>query len=150
MKTSTSKIAEISVSYYPNISKKVGITNANDAFQELKEFFPPETIALQEKFIAMYLNRANKILGVYHLSKGGISGTIADVRLILGVALKTASTSIILCHNHPSGNLQPSTADKMLTKKIKEACLFLDITLIDHIIISSDYNYLSFADEGLL
>ena len=84
------------------------------------------------------------------VSKGGITGTIADPRLILATALKTAATGIVLCHNHPSGNLQASTADIEITKKIQSACNFLDIKLLDHIIISPSGTYLSFADESLL
>jgi DNA repair protein RadC len=97
----------------------------------------------------MYLNRANHLLGVYKASIGGISGTVADVRLILGVALKAASTSIILAHNHPSGNLKPSTQDETLTHKILEGGKLLEIRLIDHLIINSQAFY-SFADEGVL
>ena len=85
----------------------------------------------------------------YQLSKGGIKGTIADVRLILSVALKTLATGLILVHNHPSGNLKPSEADKHITSKIRQAAKLLDIELIDHIIISSE-GYYSFMDEGVL
>jgi DNA repair protein RadC len=83
------------------------------------------------------------------LSKGGIIGTIADVRLILSVALKTLATGLILAHNHPSGNLKPSEADKQITIKIRQAAKLLDIELLDHIIISSE-GYCSFMDEGIL
>ena len=148
MKQITERVAEIKVSYQPTISKKPVIKTSLDAYNELKDFFPTETIALQERFVTMYLNRANRVLGIYELSTGGITGTVADIRLILGVALKTASCSIVLCHNHPSGNLNPSTADKMLTQKIKEACSFLDISVMDHIILNPDGEYASFADEG--
>ena len=144
------KVAEIEVSYRPAISRKPTIAAALDAYNELLPFFPVETIALQERFVAMYLNRANKVLGVYPISLGGMTGTVADVRLILSVALKIAATGIILAHNHPSGNLNPSTADKMLTQKIKEACSFLDISVMDHIILNLDGEYASFADGGIL
>jgi DNA repair protein RadC len=97
----------------------------------------------------MYLNRANKVLGVYMMSKGGVSGTVADPRLILAVALKTAACNIVLCHNHPSGNLKPSRQDEELTSKIKEAGRYMDIKVMDHLIIGEDYYY-SFADEGML
>ena len=80
----------------------------------------------------------------------GITGTVADPKLILGVALKSAATGIILAHNHPSGNLQPSTADLEITKKIESACKFLDIKLLDHIIISPTGQFYSFIDEGVL
>lgn len=88
------------------------------------------------------------MLGVYPLSTGGITGTMVDIRLILSVALKEAATGIILAHNHPSGNLQPSSADRDLTAKIKDACKYFDISLLDHLIIAPDRKYYSFADEG--
>ena len=148
MKQTKERVAEIQVSYRPAISNKPVIMSALDAFVEMVEFFPSETIALQEKFVVMYLNRCNRVLGVYPLSTGGITGTMVDIRLILSVALKVAATGIILAHNHPSGNLQPSSADKMLTQKIKEACSFLDISVMDHIILNPKGEYASFADEG--
>ena len=98
----------------------------------------------------MYLNRANKVLGVYVASTGGMTGTVADIRLILGVALKTASTGIMLCHNHPSRYLKPSQTDISLTEKIKEAGKVMDIKLIDHLIITAGDNYFSFMDDGYL
>jgi DNA repair protein RadC len=87
------------------------------------------------------------VIGSYQLSKGGITGTIADVRLILSVALKTLASGLILAHNHPSGNLKPSEADKHITSKIRQAAKLLDIELLDHIIISSE-GYYSFMDDG--
>ncbi len=84
------------------------------------------------------------------MSKGGIAGTVADSKLILGVALKSAASGIIVAHNHPSGNLQPSVQDKELTWKIQEAFKLLDITLLDHLIVVPEDAYLSFAYEGLL
>ncbi len=103
----------------------------------------------QELFVVLFLNRANKIKHTEVVSKGGITGTVADPRIILKKALLEDAVSIILCHNHPSGNLKPSKADENITFKIKEAALYFDITVIDHIIVSSE-GYFSFADEGLL
>ena len=97
----------------------------------------------------MYMNRNNRVLGVYPLSEGGLTGTVADIRLILGIALKVAATGIILCHNHPSGNLKPSQADIQLTQRVREAGKLLDIPLIDHLIISPVCEFMSFSDEGL-
>jgi len=102
-----------------------------------------------EVFAVVFLNRANKINHFEIISKGGITGTVADPRIILKKALEEDATSIVLCHNHPSGNLQPSRADEELTKKIKEAANYLDIKVIDHIIVSEEGFY-SFADEGIL
>jgi DNA repair protein RadC len=102
-----------------------------------------------EVFAVLFLNRANKINHFEIISEGGITGTVADPRVILKKALEEDAVNIILCHNHPSGSLKPSRADQELTKKIKEAARFLDIAVMDHIIVS-DAGYYSFADEGLL
>jgi len=145
------QVAEITVSYKPAVSRMPLVTRSQDAYNELRDFFPDELIHLQEQFVVMYLNRANRIIGIYRHSVGGITGTVADPRLILGTALKVAATAIILAHNHPSGNLRPSRADELMTAKIKEACKCMDINLSDHIILSSiDGQYFSFADEGLI
>ncbi|MEO6000007.1 MAG: DNA repair protein RadC [Chitinophagaceae bacterium] len=103
----------------------------------------------KEVFAVIFLNRANKINHFEIVSEGGISGTVADPRIILKKALEENAVSLILCHNHPSGNLRPSRADEELTAKIKEAARFLDIRVIDHVIVS-DEGYFSFADEGIL
>ena len=95
------------------------------------------------------LNRQNQILGYHQLSKGGMTGAVVDVRVIFQVALKASCTSIILSHNHPSGNLDVSDADRKITNQIKQAGVILDIPLLDHLIMTTD-SYLSMADEGLL
>lgn len=102
-----------------------------------------------EAFAVLYLNRANKIIHFEMISKGGITGTIADPRIILKIALEHGATSIIISHNHPSGNLQPSKADEEITHKIREAAKLIDVVLLDHIIISEE-GYYSFMDEGKL
>jgi DNA repair protein RadC len=102
-----------------------------------------------EVFAVLFLNRANKINHFEIISEGGITGTVADPRIILRKALEEDAVNIILCHNHPSGSLKPSRADEELTRKIKGAAMLLDISVIDHIIVSED-GYYSFADEGLL
>ncbi|MDZ4794155.1 MAG: DNA repair protein RadC [Bacteroidota bacterium] len=102
-----------------------------------------------EVFAVLFLNRANKINHFEIVSEGGITGTVADPRIILRKALEQDAVNIILCHNHPSGSLKPSRADEQLTSKIKEAARYLDIAVIDHLIVSED-GYYSFADEGLL
>jgi len=102
-----------------------------------------------EVFAVLFLNRANRIRHFEIISSGGMTGTVADPRIILKKALEEEAVSIILCHNHPSGNLKPSRADEELTKKIQQATKFFDIMLLDHIIVSTD-GYFSFADEGLI
>ena len=102
-----------------------------------------------EVFAVLFLNRANRIRHFEIISSGGMTGTVADPRIILKKALEEEAVSIILCHNNPSGNLKPSRADEELTKKIHQATKFFDILLLDHIIVSTD-GYFSFADEGLI
>ncbi len=102
-----------------------------------------------EVFAVLFLNKANKINHFEIISRGGLTGTVADPRVILKIALEQGATSIILTHNHPSGNLRPSRADEELTQKIKIAARYLDILVMDHVIVSED-GYFSFADSGLL
>jgi DNA repair protein RadC len=102
-----------------------------------------------EVFAVLFLNRSNKINHFQIISEGGITGTVADPRIILKKALEEDAVSLILCHNHPSGSLKPSRADEELTLKIKEAAKYFDIKVLDHLIVSDD-GYYSFADEGLL
>lgn len=102
-----------------------------------------------EEFWILLLNRYNKIIDTLKISQGGISGTVIDVRIIMRYAIEKNASSIILCHNHPSGNTTPSKNDKQITEKIKSAGEFLEIKVLDHIIVT-DINYYSFADEGLI
>lgn len=125
---------------------KVQISSSRDVAHFLKANFQYHQ---REVFAVLFLNRANKIIHFEVVSEGGITGTVADPRIILKKAIEHQSTGIILCHNHPSGNLKPSTADEMLTKKIKMAASFIDILVTDHIIVSEE-GYFSFADEGMI
>jgi len=102
-----------------------------------------------EEFWLLMLNRANRVLGRFKVSQGGLSGTVIDTRIILKKALDNLASSIIVCHNHPSGNKQPSDADLKITEKLKKAAEMLEIKLLDHVIIA-DKSYFSFADEGLI
>lgn len=103
----------------------------------------------KEVFVVVFLNRGNTIIHQELISEGGLTGTVADPRVILKKALEHNATAIILCHNHPSGNLRPSHADELITQKIKQAASLLDILLMDHIIVGNE-GYFSFADEGML
>lgn len=143
------EVAEIKISYSTANTPKIKITSVNKAFEVLLSLWDLDTIELQEEFKVLLLNRANEVLGIYPLSKGGITGTVVDTRLIFAVALKCNATGILLCHNHPSGNLKPSDADITLTRNIKKCADFLDITLIDHLIITKNGFY-SFSNEGKL
>jgi len=133
----------------PQSIPQIAEINVSDAFDVFKTFFSEDTIALQEQFMVMFLNQANDVIGIYPASKGGISGTVVDVRIIQGIALKSAAEGIVLAHNHPSGNLAPSNADISLTAKLKASASLMDINVLDHLIIAGNKDfYYSFADEG--
>ena len=149
MNNLSTRLAEIEISYKPKRVNHPIIKSSSDTYNYIAKFFPLETISLQEKFVVGYLNTANRIIGVYEMSKGGITNTIVDLRLLLAVALKTASTGIILAHNHPSGNFKPSNSDREITERVKEACKLFDIKLLDHLILSPNDSYFSFVDEGI-
>jgi len=102
-----------------------------------------------EEFYIIFLNRQNKVICSKKISQGGITGTVIDVRLVLKLALEKHATSLIFCHNHPSGNLDPSDADKKITRQLKEAAALMEIPVIDHLIVTQS-GYFSFADEGIL
>lgn len=146
----TSNLREIEV-YYKNkvrISDMEKVAGSRDVFDVLQRVWSPK-IDHVEEFLVLCLNRANRVLGWAKISQGGLSGTVADPKVIFQVALKSNACSLILAHNHPSGNLQPSEADIHLTRKLKEAGTLLDLPVLDHLIVSSEGFY-SFADEGLL
>lgn len=145
------QVAEIQLSYRSNVkpSLRPRITCSKDAFEVLKESWDDSKMELVEHFKVLLTNRANKVLGILEISTGGITGTVADPRLIFVAALKAGSIGIILAHNHPSGNLKPSQADIELTRKIKEGGKLLEIQLLDHIILTTE-GYFSFSDEGLI
>lgn len=126
--------------------QKPSLKSSNDVYQLLR---PTMGDLPHEEFWVVMLSRANKLITRYNVSKGGLTGTVIDVRLILKKALECNAASMIISHNHPSGNLQPSDADINVTKKIKNAAQIMDIPLLDHIIVT-DNGYFSFADEGLL
>jgi DNA repair protein RadC len=128
------------------VFEKKKITGSHDAAQ----FFMPLLGDLQhEEFWILLLNRGNKIIDSFMISQGGIAGTVIDVRLILKKAIEQLASSLILCHNHPSGNTQASDADLQITHKIKQGAQLMDIAVLDHIIIGHN-KYLSLADEGML
>jgi len=145
-------VHEITVKYDPPKRAKNYqiIKSSKDAYACAVQFFPENIIQLQEHFAVLYLNRANKVIGGYKISIGGITSTVVDIRLILSVALKTLATGLILVHNHPSGNLKPSKSDEEITIRVKEAAKLMDIQVLDHIILVSGGEYYSFADEGLV
>jgi len=143
-------IAEIKVSYSEKImmSEAVQIKSSQDAFKVFWDTWDHSQIGYCEHFKIILANRANRVKGVITISQGGVSGTMVDSKMIFAAALKCCACSIFLAHNHPSGGLTPSEADKSLTRKLKEAGKLLDITVLDHLILSPEERYVSFADEG--
>ncbi len=145
-------VAEIELTYKSKVkaSDLATIKCSADAFKIFMEFWDKNKIELVEQFNVMFLNRANKVLGIYQLSSGGLTGTVADPRLLFIAGLKIGASNCIIAHNHPSCNTKPSSADTELTKKIKEGGKILDIQLLDHLIITAEQEYKSMADEGLM
>jgi len=118
--------------------------------KDVADIFQPLLSDLaHEEFWILFLNRSNRVINRMKLSQGGISGTVTDVRMVMKKAIEYLASGIIVCHNHPSGNLSPSESDVKITQKIKEAGNIMDIQLLDHLIIS-DRDYYSFADNGLV
>lgn len=126
--------------------KQEKITSSASAFELLQPILGDLP---HEEFWIIYMNNSNKVIQKSQLSKGGITGTLVDVRLVLKTALEVGATGLLLAHNHPSGTLKPSTADKQITEKLKIAALSLDIKVLDHLIIT-ETTYFSFADEGIM
>ena len=145
------QVAEVELIYKTKVkaSERPFIKTSKDGYDLLLKTWDENKIDFVEQFKVLFLNRANRVLGIYEVSSGGITGTVADPRLIFVAALRANACSIMISHNHPSGNLKPSLPDEQLTQKIKQAGMFLDITLLDHIIVTTE-GYYSFADEGLL
>ena len=124
----------------------VKIGNSQDIYQQMYQHLADLP---HEEFWLLHLNRANRLIEKQQISIGGVAGTVVDVKIVLKAALDKLSSGVVLCHNHPSGNLVASKEDLHITKKIQEACLLLDIRLIDHLIFSNN-GYYSFMDEGML
>ncbi|OKL40015.1 JAB domain-containing protein [Pontibacter flavimaris] len=152
VKTSAfTRVAEIKLSYRNKIKpcERPQVTCSADSYKVLRESWDKSKLEFVEQFKVLLLNRANRVLGIYEVSTGGVAGTVADPKLIFAAALKACASGIILSHNHPSGNLKPSSADLQLTQKLKRGGELLDIAVLDHIILTSE-SYYSLADEGLL
>jgi DNA repair protein RadC len=146
------KIEEVELIYKTKVkpSERIKVVSSKDVVKVFKSIYDINKIELQEMFYVMLLNNANKVLGVAHISTGSTTACVVDVKSIFSISIKANASAIVLCHNHPSGNLTPSDADKQLTKRVKEAGKLLDIAVLDSVIISSEENYFSFADEGIM
>jgi DNA repair protein RadC len=152
LKNQNNKVAEVRLIYKTKVkpSERLQIKSSIDAYIILIQGWNQDTLEHIEEFKILLLNRSNKVLGIATISIGGTSGTVTDVKIILQYALKTNAQGIIIGHNHPSGNNEPSESDKKITHKIKEATELLDMHLMDHIIIIPHDGYYSFADNGIL
>ncbi|WP_448104632.1 JAB domain-containing protein [Pedobacter panaciterrae] len=145
------KVAEVEISYKPNYkaSERPKISSSKEAYELLIAHWSLGRIEFLEEFKIILLNRRNRVLGMVDISIGGVSGTLADPKVIFAVALKSGTSGIVLCHNHPTSELDPSREDITLTEKLKQGAKLLDLLILDHLIISKE-GYYSFADEGLI
>jgi len=145
------QVAEVELVYRSKVkaSKRPRVTSSKDVYEVLMDSWDEGKLDLLEQFKIVLLDRSQRVLGIFLASSGGICGTVVDPKLILTTALKTRSCSLILSHNHPSGNLKPSQADIKLTRKIRQAGEILEIDVLDHLIVGRE-GYYSFADEGVM
>lgn len=142
-------VNEIKLSYSGKGNSEKLVASSRDAVDVFRQHFDRDEMDYRESFYALYLNQANKVLGIKKISESGIFSTLVDVRIIMQAALLCNASAIILAHNHPSGNLKPSVEDLKITHSIKNASEFLNLKLLDHFILTST-GHLSFADEGHL
>lgn len=144
------QVAEVTLGYKSKVTvnERPRIQCSGDIEDILRPFFQP-LMEHHEAFYILLLNRAHRVLGVMKISEGGLSGTVVDQRIIFQCALLSHAQSIVLAHNHPSGTLRPSEADKRLTQKVVKSGLMMDIPILDHLIFTEE-SYYSFADEGLM
>lgn len=145
------QVSEVQLAYKTKVkpSQRPSIKSSKDAYEILINHWDRDKLDLLEQFKVVLTNRANKVLGIIEIASGGISGVAVDLKLVFIAALKAGASGILISHNHPSGNLTPSQPDLDLTRKIKKGCEILEITLLDHIILTSE-KYYSFADEGTI
>lgn len=145
------QVSEVQLAYKTKVkpSQRPSIKSSKDAYEILINHWESDKLDLLEQFKVVLTNRANKVLGIIEIASGGISGVAVDLKLVFIAALKAGASGILISHNHPSGNLTPSQPDLDLTRKIKKGCEILEITLLDHIILTSE-KYYSFADEGTI
>lgn len=143
------KVCEVKLTYKSKIkaSEREKILSAENAYKILLSVFDSETIQYKEFFKVILMNRANKVLGVCHISEDGLNETSADIRIIMQAAILGNASAIILAHNHPSGNIQPSMQDDQVTKRVKEIAKLIGINLLDHLIIT-DETYYSYSENG--
>lgn len=146
------EVTEVKMVYFNKVraADRPQIRSSFDAYEVLAANWDEGTINLFEEFYILLLDRSNRVMGRYLVSQGGIAGTVVDAKIVFAAALKGRASSIILAHNHPSGNLRASQADIDLTKKLIKGGEVLDICVLDHLILSPEGGYYSFADEGIM
>ncbi len=149
MKTYKQNVPELYLGRKKSEAQKVKIFSSKDSADYFRQIWDEDTLEFCESCIVIYLNRANNTIGWYKISQGGMNATVVDVKLILAGALKSGASGLIIAHNHPSGNLSPSNADDKLTSNLVAACKIMDITMLDHVILTEKGHY-SYADEGTL
>ncbi len=142
-------VNEIKLSYSRKGNCERSISSSVDAVDVFRAHFDAEEMDYRESFFALYLDQANKVLGIKKISECGISSTLVDVRIIMQAALLCNASGMIVSHNHPSGNLKPSSADIKMTAEIGEAAKILKMSLLDHVILTSESHF-SFADDGII
>lgn len=145
------QVSEIIVSYHPKFKafERPKVTSAKAAYEILFNNWNMNKIEMVEQFYVLLLNSANNVIGMSEISSGGVAATLADPKVIFGMALKANCCKLILAHNHPSGNIKPSDADLKLTRRLVEGGKILDLEVLDHLIVTRDRFY-SFGDEGLM
>lgn len=144
-------VTEIRLTYQSKVkaADRPQITGSQDAYEILAANWSDQ-IGFIEEFYILLLDRSNRVMGRYLVSQGGLAGTVVDAKVIFAAALKARCSSLILSHNHPSANVRPSQADIDLTRKLQKGGEVLDILVVDHLILSPEGGYYSFADEGLI
>jgi DNA repair protein RadC len=145
------QVSEVKVTYRNTIqvADRPTVSCSRDAENILRSNWSDD-IELLEEFNILFLTKANQVKGIFRLSRGGMAGTVVDIKILFATALKGMAAGLILGHNHPSGRIQPSQADIDLTRRIRKAGETLDLPVLDHLILSPDVGYYSFADEGML
>lgn len=147
--TACNLLCEIEVKYTKTKNTNNRVNSADDSEKMVRKLFDTDILNFREAFYVIYLDRKNQPIGYYCVSLGGTVGTVVDIKLIASVALNCMAQSVIMAHNHPSGNCNPSKQDEIITTKVKNGLKLLDITVLDHIIITEDDCY-SFAHNGLI
>lgn len=150
-RTQLSTVAEVTLSYRPKIkvSQRPQVKSSKDIYHVLKNFWNEDHIELRETFFVILLNNHFKVMGIVEMSNGGFHGVVVEMKMVFGVALKACASSIVVAHNHPSGNIRPSSQDIQITTKLKAAGDLLELPVQDHLIVSPE-GYCSLADEGYM